>query len=145
MSGEIMRNFGARPRAASRAELKARNASRDSRDRAIDLVHLARQSLGDRALEIELLTLFEHQAGHIIDQLKAAPASSDRRSRHDLAHTLKGSARAVGAVPVAAAAQAYEDALYSGAPEPETTRARDALAAAVEEARGAVRELVRER
>ena len=37
--------------------------------RPIDLVHLSRQSLGDRALEIELLTLFERQAEQIAARL----------------------------------------------------------------------------
>jgi len=111
--------------------------------RPIDLVHLSRQSLGDRTLEIELLTLFERQAAQIAVRL-ATPSANDRwRWRHDLAHTLKGSARAVGAMAVAAAAQAYEEALH-GTGEPAVLAARDALLAAVAQARSAVLELLGE-
>jgi hypothetical protein len=72
--------------------------------RHIDLVHLARQSLGDRALETDLLGLFERQALHIITQITASRASDNPKFIGDLIHTLKGSARAVGAIGVAAAA-----------------------------------------
>ena len=82
-----------------------------STERPLDLVHLSRQTLGDRVLEIELLELFDRQAGQIMARLDSALCSSDRKWRHDLSHTLKGSARAIGAVKVALAAQAYEDAL----------------------------------
>ncbi|WP_294532395.1 Hpt domain-containing protein [uncultured Rhodoblastus sp.] len=74
----------------------------------IDLVHLARQTMGDSALESELLALFDHQAGRIAEQLGRADADAAKFSRADLAHKLKGSARAVGAHEVAAAAENYE-------------------------------------
>ena len=74
-------------------------------ERPVDLVHLARQTLGDRALEREVLGLFEVQAKAIIAQLFEV---GDENLRHDLAHTLKGSARAVGAWKVAEAAEACE-------------------------------------
>jgi HPt (histidine-containing phosphotransfer) domain-containing protein len=77
---------------------------------AIDLVHLSRQTLGDRALETELLRLFDRQASQIMERLRSC-ASDDRKALGDLAHSIKGSARAIGAVDVAAAAQAYEDTL----------------------------------
>lgn len=111
--------------------------------RPIDLVHLSRQSLGDRALEIELLSLFERQAGQTVARLAVRSAGGDRRWRRDLAHTLKGSARAVGAMAVAAAAEAYEDAL-TGADAPATAAACEALVAAVAQARTAVLEFLAE-
>ena len=74
----------------------------------IDLVHLARQTMGDRALEGELLALFDRQAGQIAEQLGRADAEATDFSRASLAHKLKGSARAVGAHEVAAAAENYE-------------------------------------
>jgi HPt (histidine-containing phosphotransfer) domain-containing protein len=74
-------------------------------ERPIDLVHLARQTLGDRSLEREVLTLFVVQARSVLAQMEmAAPG----RVRLDLAHTLKGSARSVGAWHVAAEAEACE-------------------------------------
>ena len=104
MAGGVLRAFGTRVGGCEEAV-----APDDGRP--IDLVHLSRQTLGDRDLEVELLGLFERQAGQIMQQIEQMAASGDRRLRHDLAHTLKGSARAVGAVAVAAAAQTYEETL----------------------------------
>lgn len=67
------------------------------RVRPVDLKHLARQTLGDRALEQEVLRLFIQQALSVRDQIGAA--SNGERLR--LAHGLKGSARGVGAFAVA--------------------------------------------
>jgi HPt (histidine-containing phosphotransfer) domain-containing protein len=82
---------------------------------AIDLVHLSRQTMGDRGLETELLRLFAHQCAHIVDKLERVGAN--RRAARDLAHTLKGSARAVGAHAVAAAAQIFEQDIDSDGAE----------------------------
>jgi HPt (histidine-containing phosphotransfer) domain-containing protein len=109
--------------------------------RHIDLVHLARQSLGDRALETDLLGLFERQALHIITQITASRASDNPKFIGDLIHTLKGSARAVGAIGVAAAARACEDEL--GAKGFQT--AVDKLAKEVVEARAAIADLLADR
>jgi HPt (histidine-containing phosphotransfer) domain-containing protein len=75
---------------------------------AIDLVHLSRQTLGDRSLETELLRLFQRQCSQILRRLEALETSRDAGARRDLAHTLKGSARAVGAVAIADAAERCE-------------------------------------
>ncbi len=107
---------------------------------AVDLVHLARQTLGDRALEIELLSLFDRQSALTVRQLKAASGAAQRKARGDLAHLLKGSARAVGAVRVAAAALAYEDRLATVSEPP-----IGPLAEAVEEARAAIADLLADR
>ena len=111
-------------------------------DRPIDLVHLARQTLGDRALEVELLQLFERQAAQIIARLDSDTGNAERRWRQDLAHTLKGSARAIGAHQVANTAQHYENVLASTRDEAEITAARTALVAAVETARQAIGQLL---
>lgn len=136
MSGQVMRVFGARESTSAKPSLFS------APERPIDLVHLSRQTLGDRDLEIELLGLFERQAGQIMEQIGG---SGDRRLRHDLAHTLKGSARAVGAGAVAACAQEYEDCLYSGLGEADLTASREALQRAVDAARAAVTELLADR
>src|SRR5260370_24338281 len=71
---------------------------------AIDLEHLARMTLGERSLEAEVLTLFERQAAVLLARMRvSAPAAAAA-----LAHTLKGSARGIGALRVAAAADAVE-------------------------------------
>jgi len=83
---------------------------------AIDLVHLSRQTLGDHGLEQELLGLFARQARDVAARLATPPRADENKWRADLAHTLKGSAAAVGAGAVARAAAAYEDAARAGAP-----------------------------
>lgn len=110
--------------------------------RALDLVHLSRQTLGDRALEVELLGLFDKQAGQIIGRLESGLCSSDRKWRHDLSHTLKGSARAIGAVRVAAAAQSYEDGLAAQSSDADLAAYVLALKVAVQEVQAAIRELL---
>ncbi len=87
----------------------------------IDLVHLSRQTLGDLALETELLRLFEGQARAFAQRLRApvgqGESTQEIKQRIDLAHTLKGSSRAIGAFALADAAEAYEDALRANAPD----------------------------
>ena len=105
-------------------------------DRAIDLVHLSRTTMGDRALEREVLQLFDRQSSILIERMRSvAPAGVVT-----LAHTLKGSARGVGAWRVARAAEQLELAGASGNP---TAEALDRLAAASDEARTVIAELLR--
>ena len=108
---------------------------------AIDFVHLARQSLGDRELEAELLRLFERQAARIAGELAMPDLSRGARGeRLDLAHTLKGSARAVGATVVAEACSAYEGVLQSDCAAADLTAATQELTRAVEAARALIDE-----
>jgi HPt (histidine-containing phosphotransfer) domain-containing protein len=106
----------------------------------IDLVHLSRQTLGDVALENELLRLFVVQAQQYAAWLEAACAPGEALKRADLTHRLKGSARAVGAFPLAQAAELYEEALRAGAKD--TTAEARRLAAALEDARRAATQLL---
>jgi HPt (histidine-containing phosphotransfer) domain-containing protein len=106
----------------------------------IDLVHLSRQTCGDSALESELLRLFANQAQQIAARIDEEPLPGDGSWRADLAHRLKGSARAVGAFPLSDAAEAYEQ--YVRANAPELTDAQNRLAEAIERARGAIRQLL---
>lgn len=73
--------------------------------RPFDFVHLANQTMGDKELELEILQLFARNARSVLQQLSSA--SGEEISR--LAHRLKGSAQAVGAVRVSIAAGALED------------------------------------
>ncbi len=104
--------------------------SAPSFERPVDLVHLARQTLGDRALEREVLGLFQVQARAIYAQLETV---SEANLRHDLAHTLKGSARAVGAWKVAQAAEACEQAQDWHAALVDLSARIDAALAAIDE------------
>lgn len=108
---------------------------------AIDLVHLSRQTMGDRELEIELLQMFDHQATLVLLRLRGHGQGATQ-DRCDLAHKLKGSARAIGAVDVAAAAQAYEDSLLAGHAVAASDIALAALSTRIEEARAAILQLL---
>ena len=71
----------------------------------VDLVHLARHTFGDRALEEEVLRLFAGQSAHWMERLKEA---RDAGQRSEAAHTIKGSARGIGAWQVAELAERLE-------------------------------------
>jgi HPt (histidine-containing phosphotransfer) domain-containing protein len=75
----------------------------------IDVEHLARMTLGDDALRHEVLAMFLKQTGELLGALAARPSDGAA-----LAHTLKGSARAIGAFRVAACAEALEGAIRQG-------------------------------
>ncbi len=64
----------------------------------VDLVHLSGQTMGDRGLEAEVLRIFLSQAPVWVDALLRAGGHSARK---EAAHTLKGSARAIGAFRLA--------------------------------------------
>jgi HPt (histidine-containing phosphotransfer) domain-containing protein len=99
-------------------------------DGPIDFEHLSRMTLGDPVLECEVLTMFAAQSAKLLDQLANLPAEAGA-----LAHTLKGSARAVGAFAVAEAAARLEAALGEAG---NTRSALDGLADAVARAQGAI-------
>ena len=80
-------------------------------DTPIDWAHLSRFTLNDRALELEVLGLFAAEAPRYLARMQLA---TDRKDWIEAAHTLKGSARAVGAWAIAECAQAAE-ALELGA------------------------------
>ena len=111
-------------------------SSRASLERPIDLVHLSRMTLGDRGLEREVLALFDRQATVLVSRMRAASPGSVTT----VAHTLKGSARGVGAWRVAAAAEAVE---LAASGEGDLSAAITRLAAMAEEARAVIAELLR--
>ena len=76
-----------------------------SRARPVDLVHLARQTLGDRAGEQEGRGMLMNPQAATHDRL----ATPDEEERRMLAHGLKGSARGIGAFAVADCAGEIED------------------------------------
>ena len=104
-------------------------------NRPIDLVHLARMTLGDRSLEREVLQLFDRQATLLIARMR----STTPEGVATLAHTLKGSARGIGAWRVARAAEAVE---MAGSADAEIGKALDQLAATADEARALIAELL---
>jgi len=100
------------------------DASGTARARPVDLAHLARQTMGDRELEREVLAMFVHQSLSVRDQI----VDADARQRVLLAHGLKGSARGIGAFAVADCAAVIES-------QPDDTRALKKLSTLIEEVR----------
>lgn len=101
---------------------------------AIDRAYLARFTLGNTDLEREVLGLFAGQAPSYLDRLASARSPQDWR---DAAHTLKGSAAAVGALHVAELAEVAERLDRAGpgaASDAERARAVAALGRAIETA-----------
>lgn len=90
---------------AAKRSVEAKLSTTRTASQPVDLVHLTRYTLGDRALERETLTLFSNQTGVYLDRLREAAGEKEWR---EAAHSLKGSARAVGAWQLAAAAEAAE-------------------------------------
>lgn len=80
-------------------------------DGPIDIAHLRRMTLGDAKLEREVLSMFSAQASKLAEALAAMPPDAPQ-----LAHTLKGSARAIGAFAIADAASHLETLIGRGSP-----------------------------
>jgi len=95
-------------------------------DGPIDIAHLRRMTLGDASLEREVLAMFSAQAVGLVGALATLPSDAGV-----LTHTLKGSARAIGAFGVADAAACLEVAIQSGGdPAPALAELSDAVAEA---------------
>ena len=77
----------------------------------IDLPYLERTTFSDKDLADEVLALFRASAGSYLEALKTATTAKDW---FDAAHSLKGSAKAVGAFRLAGAAANAES--LEGAP-----------------------------
>ena len=97
---------------------------------AFNTEHLSRQTMGDRDLQREILLLFVRQSQKFVELLGNATLNE----RRNLAHTLKGSARAVGAFAVADASELVESTPTGD----EGAHALATLAEAVSEARRTV-------
>ncbi len=81
-------------------------------ERSIDAEHLSRMTLGDRALEREVLGLFVRQ----IELLRPRIEASEPDLAGASAHTLRGSATGIGAWAVARAAAEVETCAKSRDP-----------------------------
>ncbi|HEY3792284.1 MAG TPA: Hpt domain-containing protein [Bradyrhizobium sp.] len=104
-------------------------------DGPIDSGHLERMTLGDAVLTREVLAMFSAQATGLIGRLDDLPSDAPA-----LAHTLKGSARAIGAFRVADAAEGVETAIRNGG---DAAEALAGLKDAVAEARAAIDAILR--
>ena len=104
-------------------------------DGPIDFDHLKRMTLGDAGLEQEVLAMFAAQSAKLAGMLAAMPSDAAA-----LAHTLKGSARAIGAFAVADAAAGLEAVIARGS-DPSDSLAE--LGDAVAQARAAIEAVLR--
>jgi HPt (histidine-containing phosphotransfer) domain-containing protein len=80
----------------------------DTGSPVFDLGHLQRYTLGDQDLQSEVLGLFREQIASSLVVLRESIVSDDSAAWRMAAHTLKGSAWAVGAFLLAEAAELAE-------------------------------------
>jgi HPt (histidine-containing phosphotransfer) domain-containing protein len=74
----------------------------------IDLEHLGRYTGGEKAMNAEILKLFDGQIGEMVGQLRSVIAARDAKRWKEITHTIKGAARGVGAFAFGEAAAAAE-------------------------------------
>jgi HPt (histidine-containing phosphotransfer) domain-containing protein len=86
-------------------------------DAPVDLSHLARYTGGDRALNSEILRLFDGQVGEMVTQLLSILQQRDARKWREVTHTIKGAARGVGAFAMGEAAANAEPVDPSTSPD----------------------------
>lgn len=103
--------------------------------RPIDKEHLFRMTLGDQRLLREVLRLFDRQIEMLLPRILQSRGTASAAA---VAHTLKGSARGIGAWRVAQAADAVERSDLPG-----FKISVDNLSAAAAETRAAIADLLR--
>jgi len=84
---------------------------------AIDLDHLARYTGGEKGLNGEILRLFDSQITGMVAELNALLESRDGKRWREIAHTIKGAARGVGAFEMGEAAAKAEPVDPANGPE----------------------------
>ena len=104
----------------------------------IDLVHLAKYTHGNKELEAEVLELFLHQSEQYLDKLKNSSTEKDWK---EAAHTIKGSAKGIGAWQVAKKAEAVEKIDYSLVRDSKATLI-ESLESSMSKAKGYIREIL---
>lgn len=78
----------------------------------IDLLHLSKQALGDRSLELEVLRMFYDMLTTYMARLEASTNRSDLMLNF---HAIKGASLGIGAFGLADLAATAEDELRDGA------------------------------
>jgi hypothetical protein len=86
------------------------------RQRPIDLVHLAKQTLGDSALECEVLRMFDQFATGTFARIEQSTSSDELLSHLS---SLRGAAAGVGAWAIADLAETAEAEIAGGTVNPE--------------------------
>lgn len=83
---------------------------------AIDLEHLARYTGGEKELNAEVLRLFDDQISRMVAELNGLLASRDSKRWREVAHSIKGAARGVGAFSMGELAASAEPVNPADAP-----------------------------
>ena len=125
----------------------ARNDRHDAQpwSDAIDLDYLRRFTLGNAALEAEVLRLFSDQAPLYLEQLRTATST---KAWAEAAHTIKGSGAAIGARRLASIVEMVERLdIESAAARDEDFRAQaiEAVTGALDEVRRCIDRLLEPR
>lgn len=109
MSGRAVSESGAVAACSSVSAMQPESGRPDASDPApappIDLDYLRRYTFGDETLEREVLELFSAHAPALLAEIRSA---RNEVSRRNAAHSLKGSALAIGAWDVARRAEQLE-------------------------------------
>ncbi|WEJ34802.1 Hpt domain-containing protein [Devosia sp. SD17-2] len=111
--------------------------SRKRRLRPIDLIHLAKQCLGDEALELEILQLFDTTIATYYGRLQDATTPEEVAMN---LHAIKGAASGVGAWAISEMAAALESDHRAG--QDLSVEQIDDLGLAVEDVRGFIARLL---
>jgi HPt (histidine-containing phosphotransfer) domain-containing protein len=120
------------------SQIQERPGSGEVDPAIFDRVHLSQYTGGDAALERELVTLFLDHFAPVRRQLEAAQSAYDWKFA---SHSLKGSARSIGAPQLATLAEKIE-AMGFEAPEASKKQALDELEAAMADFAGEVKKIV---
>ena len=75
---------------------------------SIDLEHLAKYTGGEKDLNGEILRLFDSQIAGMVTELNGLIAGQNSKRWREIAHTIKGAARGVGAFDMGEAAAKAE-------------------------------------
>jgi len=108
--------------------------------RPVDLVHLAKYTLGNRSAEREILELFSRQSDLYFERLRSAETD---KAWLEAAHTILGSARGVGAWQVAKCAAAIQKHETLPA-EADRDKVLSALQARIAEAKAFIGDLLKD-
>lgn len=114
------------------------DSTQDAGARPVDLVHLSRHTLGNRDLEREVLRLFHKQSLIYLERMRSS------RTAHDwleAAHTIKGSARGIGAWGVVSSAEKAEAMMKKPGKKPNKSMA-ESLAGSIYEANTFIEEVL---
>ena len=83
----------------------------------VDLAHLARYTGGEKSMNGEILRLFDSQISTMVAELNGLLQTQDGKRWREIAHTIKGAARGVGAFEMGDAAAKAEPVDPANQPE----------------------------